>query len=69
MLGWSSADLFGLHTPHSLIAGGDPDRMRDALTSAVLNSLNTVLAEPIQDVLMEDSAGRLCIEAKTTVDL
>ncbi len=43
--------------------------MRDALTSAVLKSLNSVLAEPIQDVLMEDNAGRLCIEAKTTADL
>ena len=61
--------VFGLHTPHSLIAGSDPDRMRDTLTSAVLNSLNSVLAEPIQNVLMEDSAGRLCIEAKTTLDL
>lgn len=60
--------VFGLHTPHAL-AAGDPDRMRDRLTSAVLNSLNSVLAEPIQDVLMEDAAGRLCIEAKTTVDL
>jgi phytoene dehydrogenase-like protein len=39
------------------------------LTSAALNSLNSVLAEPIQDVLMEDSSGRLCIESKTTVDL
>ena len=47
----------------------DPDRMRDSLTSAVLNSLNSVLAEPIQDVLLEDSSGRLCIETKTTVDL
>lgn len=61
--------VFGLHTPHSLVSVGDPDRMRDTLTSAVLNSLNSVLAEPIQDVLMEDSAGRLCIEAKTTADL
>jgi phytoene dehydrogenase-like protein len=61
--------VFGLHTPHSLVAEGDPDRMRDALTSSVLQSLNSVLAEPIQDVLMEDSAGRLCIEAKTTADL
>ena len=67
--GAQTLTVFGLHTPHSLIAGGDPDRMRDALTSAVLNSLNSVLAEPIQDVLMEDAAGRLCIEAKTTVDL
>ena len=67
--GAQTLTVFGLHTPHSLIAGRDPDRMRDTLTSAVLNSLNSVLAEPIQDVLMQDSAGRLCIEAKTTTDL
>ncbi|MGV0745269.1 NAD(P)/FAD-dependent oxidoreductase [Mycolicibacterium sp. XJ870] len=60
--------VFGLHTPHSL-AARDPDRMRDRLTSAVLNSLNSVLAEPIQEILMEDADGRLCIETKTTVDL
>jgi phytoene dehydrogenase-like protein len=67
--GAQTLTVFGLHTPHQLIADQDPDRMRDTLTSAVLNSLNSVLAEPIQDVLMEDSAGRLCVEAKTTVDL
>ena len=67
--GAQTLTVFGLHTPHSLIAAGDPDRMRDTLTSAVLNSLNSVLAEPVQDVLMQDSAGRLCIEAKTTLDL
>jgi phytoene dehydrogenase-like protein len=67
--GAQTLTVFGLHTPHILIAGSDPDRMRDTLTSAVLKSMNSVLAEPIQDVLMEDSAGRLCIEAKTTLDL
>src|SRR6478609_1071473 len=36
--GAQTLTVFGLHTPHSLIAGGDPDRMRDALTSAALNS-------------------------------
>ncbi|MBN3455269.1 NAD(P)/FAD-dependent oxidoreductase [Mycobacterium sp. DSM 3803] len=66
--GAQTLTVFGLHAPHSL-AVGDPDRMRDRLTSAVLNSLNSVLAEPVQDVLMEDASGRLCIEAKTTVDL
>lgn len=66
--GAQTLTVFGLHTPHAL-AVGDPDRMRDRLTSAVLNSLNSVLAEPVQDVLMEDGAGRLCIETKTTVDL
>ena len=60
--------VFGLHTPHRLV-DKDPDRMRECLTSAVLDSLNSVLAEPIQDVLMRDSAGRLCIETKTTADL
>jgi phytoene dehydrogenase-like protein len=67
--GAQTLTVFGLHTPHSLVAGADPDRMRDTLTSAVLGSLNSVLAEPVQDVLMEDAAGRLCIEAKTTADL
>ncbi|WKG02575.1 NAD(P)/FAD-dependent oxidoreductase [Mycolicibacterium sp. HK-90] len=66
--GAQTLTVFGLHTPHAL-ARENPDRMRDRLTSAVLNSLNSVLAEPIQDVLLEDSAGRLCIEAKTTTDL
>lgn len=67
--GAQTLTVFGLHTPHGLLATGDPDRMRDTLTSAVLNSLNSVLAEPIQDVLMEDASGRLCIETKTTGDL
>jgi phytoene dehydrogenase-like protein len=67
--GAQTLTVFGLHTPHRLVAGSDPDWMRDTLTSAVLNSLNSVLAEPIQNVLMEDASGRLCIEAKTTADL
>ncbi len=66
--GAQTLTVFGLHTPHALSLK-DPDRMRDRLTSAVLSSLNSVLAEPIQDVLMEDGEGRLCIESKTTADL
>jgi phytoene dehydrogenase-like protein len=54
--------VFGLHTPHGL---GSPED----LTAAVLSSLNSVLAEPIQDVVMRDAAGRDCIETKTTDDL
>ncbi|ODQ88023.1 phytoene desaturase family protein [Mycolicibacterium flavescens] len=67
--GAQTLTVFGLHTPHQLAQAGDPDRMRDRLTSAVLTSLNSVLAEPIQDVLMQDASGRLCIETKTTADL
>jgi phytoene dehydrogenase-like protein len=67
--GAQTLTVFGLHTPHSWVAASDPDRTRDTLTSAALNSLNSVLAEPIREVLMQDAAGRLCIEAKTTADL
>ena len=61
--------VFGLHTPHELLAGTDPDDMRERLTAATLESLNSVLAEPIQDVLLRDGDGRPCVEAKTTADL
>lgn len=67
--GAQTLTVFGLHTPHTLMAGHDDDRMRNTLTSAVLSSLNSVLAEPIHDVVMEDAAGRLCIETRTTTDL
>ncbi len=67
--GAQTLTVFGLHAPHTLAEGTDPDRLREDLTSAVLHSLNSVLAEPIQNVLMEDASGRLCIEAKTTQDL
>jgi phytoene dehydrogenase-like protein len=61
--------VFGLHTPHGFLDAADPDAMRSRLTDAVLDSLNSVLAEPIQDVLMQDADGRDCVETKTTVDL
>lgn len=67
--GAQTLTVFGLHTPHTLLTDADPGRMRNTLTSAALHSLNSVLAEPIQDVVMEDAAGRLCIETKTTADL
>ncbi|MFZ1164284.1 phytoene desaturase family protein [Mycobacterium sp.] len=56
--------VFGLHTPHNGFGAE-----REALTDAVLASLNSVLAEPIQDVLMDDANGSPCIETTTTLDL
>jgi phytoene dehydrogenase-like protein len=67
--GAQTLTVFGLHTPHQLMAGADPDVMRTRLTDAVLASLDSVLAEPIRDVAMDDAHGRPCIEAKTTADL
>jgi phytoene dehydrogenase-like protein len=59
--------VFGLHTPHSLVS--DSDTFRRQLTESVLASMNSVLAEPIQEVLMSDAHGRPCIETTTTLDL
>jgi len=67
--GAQTMTVFGLHTPHALLAGADPDLFRDRLTDSVLGSLNSVLAEPIQDVLLSDAHGRPCIETTTTLDL
>jgi phytoene dehydrogenase-like protein len=61
--------VFGLHTPHALFDGTYSGALRDRLTDSVLESLNSVLAEPIQDVLMSDAHGRPCIETTTTLDL
>jgi phytoene dehydrogenase-like protein len=61
--GGATLTVFGLDTPHALSAS------RDLLTDAVLNSLNCVLAEPIQDVVMTDANGLRCIETTTTRDL
>jgi phytoene dehydrogenase-like protein len=61
--------VFGLHTPHALFDGTYSGALRDRLTDSVLESLNSVLAEPIQEVLMSDAHGRPCIETTTTLDL
>jgi phytoene dehydrogenase-like protein len=67
--GAQTMTVFGLHTPHSLLGDTGSGISRDQLTGAVLASLNSVLAEPIQDVLMIDAHGRPCIETTTTLDL
>jgi phytoene dehydrogenase-like protein len=67
--GAATLTVFGLHTPHSQFGDDEPASVRAQLTDAVLKSLNSVLAEPIQDVLMEDANGLRCIETTTTLDL
>jgi phytoene dehydrogenase-like protein len=60
--------LFGLHMPARLFRA-DPDGARDRALRATLASLNSVLAEPIEDVLAVDANGTPCLEARTPVDL
>jgi phytoene dehydrogenase-like protein len=67
--GVQTLTVFALHTPHALLVGKDQDEMREKLKQAVLASLNSVLAENIEDLLMTDANGELCIEVKTTQDL
>ena len=67
--GAQTITVFGLHTPHSLCSGTDSDALRGQLTEMVLASLNSVLAEPIQELLLPDVHGRPCIETTTTLDL
>jgi phytoene dehydrogenase-like protein len=61
--------VFGLHVPDHLLDGLDEGEARSLLTRAVLESLDSVLAEPIEDVILRDPSGDLCIETKTTKDL
>jgi phytoene dehydrogenase-like protein len=67
--GVQTLTVFALHTPHKLLECKDQDQMRERLKQAVLASLNSVLAENIEDLLMTDVNGELCIEVKTTQDL
>jgi phytoene dehydrogenase-like protein len=55
--------VFGLHTPSRLTASADE------LQPAVLASLNSVLAEPVESLLLADARGRPTIETKTTHDI
>jgi phytoene dehydrogenase-like protein len=61
--GVQTLTVFGLQAPHRL--GLD----RAAAEAAVLASLDDVLAEPIEPLLLPDADGRPCIEVRTTADL
>jgi phytoene dehydrogenase-like protein len=60
--------IFGLQVPARLFRA-DNDARREAVLAATLRSLNTVLAEPIEDVILRDGNGGLCLEARTPLDL
>jgi phytoene dehydrogenase-like protein len=60
--------LFGLHMPARLFRQ-DNEKARAEALKATLASLDSVLAEPIEDCLWRDPDGRPCVEAKTPLDL
>ena len=61
--------VFGLHVPDRLITPENNEEMRAALQAAVVRSLNSVLAEPIEDLLLVGADGTPCVETKTTLDI
>ncbi len=66
--GAQTLTLFGLHMPARLFRTDNEGARADAL-AATLRSLDSVLAEPIEDCLLSAPSGQPCLEARTPVDL
>jgi phytoene dehydrogenase-like protein len=67
--GAQTLTVFGLHVPDRLVTAENNEELRVRLQKAVVESLNSILAEPIERVLLKDANGRPCIETKTTLDI
>jgi phytoene dehydrogenase-like protein len=66
--GVQTLTVFGLHMPARLFAD-DHDAARDAAVRATLESIDSVLAEPLADCILRAPDGRLCVEAHTPIEL
>ncbi len=62
--GAQTLTVFALHMPARLFRA-DPDGAKQLAVQRTLESLNSVLAEPIEDCLMRDASGAPCLEART----
>ncbi|HKG50683.1 MAG TPA: NAD(P)/FAD-dependent oxidoreductase [Actinomycetales bacterium] len=60
--------LFGLHLPARLFEADNEATRAEAL-ARTLRSLDSVLAEPIEDCLLSTPAGEPCLEVRTPLDL
>jgi phytoene dehydrogenase-like protein len=61
--------LFGLHMPARLFEGDGAGAAKEAAVAATLRSVNSVLAEAIEDCLWRDAEGNPCLEALTPPEL
>ncbi len=66
--GVQTLTVFGLHMPARLFRA-DPAAAKQQAFDATMASINSVLAEPIEDCLLTDNDGQPSIEAKTPADL
>jgi phytoene dehydrogenase-like protein len=60
--------VFALHMPARLF-GGHPEAAKQAAIHATLRSIDSVLAEPIEDCLWRAPDGSRCLEARTPIEL
>ena len=67
--GAQTLTCFVLHMPTRLFLGGNHEQAKAQAIEATLRSLNSVLAEPIEDVLYMTPSGEPCLEARTPVEL
>jgi phytoene dehydrogenase-like protein len=67
--GAQTLTCFVLHMPTRLFGGGNHEQAKAQAIEATLRSLNSVLAEPIEDVLYMTPSGEPCLEARTPVEL
>lgn len=67
--GVQTLTLFALHTPHEIFARSNNPITNSQALQAVLATLNSVLAEPIEDCLLKGPDGEPCVEVNTTVDI
>jgi phytoene dehydrogenase-like protein len=66
--GVQTLTVFGLHMPARLFAS-DPAAAKREAVRATLRSLDSVLAEPIEECLLDDAHGEPCLEARTPLEL
>jgi phytoene dehydrogenase-like protein len=60
--------VFGLHMPGRLFAA-DHDAAKHAAVRATLDSIDSVLAEPLEDCVLRAPDASLCLEAHTPLEL
>ncbi|HZU61526.1 MAG TPA: hypothetical protein VE983_11200, partial [Solirubrobacteraceae bacterium] len=66
--GVQAMSVFALHMPARLFAE-DHDEAKRRAVEATVRSINSVLAEPIEDCLCRANDGTPCLEALSPVDL
>ncbi|HWF36826.1 MAG TPA: NAD(P)/FAD-dependent oxidoreductase [Solirubrobacteraceae bacterium] len=61
--------VFALHMPARLFSGLAAGRAKEEAVAATLRSVDSVLAEPLEDCLLHTPEGAPCLEALTPLDL